>query len=371
MMKKVFKRIICFVFGLIGVVIILLGGYIIYISIQYYRIEDVKSYTNDIVQNTDYNVCLEKPYTITTYNIGFGAYNHEFSFFMDSGTMKDGTKVSGTGSRAKLKQIVLDNTNGVIERMTNINPDFSFFQEVDFNSTRSFHINQYEKLQIAFSNQSNVYVSNFHSAYLFYPIFKPHGKVESGLVTFSKYEMTECMRHSLEISQDFPTKFFDLDRCFTATYVPIIGMNQCLVLVNVHLSAYDEGGVYRQKQWLQLNTFLQSEYEKGNYVVCGGDFNHDIAKTVDKFASNQQKPDWVYVLEESDLVEHFHFATDDSIGTCRSTDMAYEKGNNYTVVLDGFIVSENITVNFVRNVDTNFMYSDHNPVLMEFVLNDK
>ena len=41
---------------------------------------------------------------------------------------------------------------------------------------------------------------------------------------------------------------------------------------------------------------------------------------------------------------------------------------NYINVLDGFIVSDNVRVNSVRNIDTGFAYSDHNPVRMEFVL---
>ena len=65
-------------------------------------------------------------------------------------------------------------------------------------------------LQESLLGMSNVYVSNFHSAYLFYPIFSPHGKVESGITTFSKYQMDEVVRHSLEISDAFPTKFFAL-----------------------------------------------------------------------------------------------------------------------------------------------------------------
>ncbi len=353
--------------GIVGTIIVILGGYVLYISLQYYRIEDLKSYQADIVQNTDASVTMGHTYTITTYNIGFGAYNHNFSFFMDSGVMKDGTKVSGKDSRAASKQVVMDNTKGVIDRIMSINPDFALFQEVDVDSTRSYHMNQYQELQKFFSNMSNIYVPNFHSAYLFYPLFNPHGKVQSGICTFSKYQIDTCIRHSLEISKAFPTKFFDLDRCFTASYIPILN-GKSLVIVNVHLSAYDEGGVYRQKQWKQLNAFLQREYQKGNYIVCGGDFNHDIANTVDKFDSNQFKPDWVYQLEESDLSNHFTFATDDTIGTCRSTDIPYEKGVNYTIVLDGFIVSDNIVVNRVKNIDTNFMYSDHNPVVMEFTI---
>ena len=49
--------------------------------------------------------------------------------------------------------------------------------------------------------------------------------------------------------------------------------------------------------------------------------------------------------------------------------MAYKKGVNYSVVLDGFIVSDNITVVSNLNIDTDFMYSDHNPATMTFKLN--
>jgi len=366
-MKKKLKITFGMIGGLVGFIILAVGIYVIYISVQYYRIEDLKSYKEDIVQNTDATLEANRTYKITTYNIGFGAYNHDFSFFMDSGVMKNGKKVHGKDSTAASKEVVSTNTKGAIGVIEGLNPDFALFQEVDVHSTRSFRLNQYQELQIAFSNMTNVYVSNFHSAYLFYPLFKPHGKVESGITTFSKYQMDDCIRHSLEIAQSFPTKFFDLDRCFTASYFPISN-GKYLVVVNVHLSAYDEGGVYRQKQWRQLNQFLQEEYEKGNYIVCGGDFNHDIAGTIDAFVCEQEKPDWVYVLKQSDLIEHFSFATDDSVGTCRSTDIPYEKGVNYTVVLDGFIVSDNVIVNKVQNIDTNFTYSDHNPVMMEFMI---
>ena len=50
--------------------------------------------------------------------------------------------------------------------------------------------------------------------------------------------------------------------------------------------------------------------------------------------------------------------------------MPYEKGVNYTVIVDGFIVSDNIQVKAVYNQDTQFAYSDHNPVYMKFVLEE-
>ncbi len=39
----------------------------------------------------------------------------------------------------------------------------------------------------------------------------------------------------------------------------------------------------------------------------------------------------------------------------------------YTVVVDGFIVSDNIEAK-AENIDGGFLYSYHNPVVMEFTL---
>ena len=352
---------------MLGVLVIIVLSYVIYISCQYYRIEDNKIYTDEIDNNKQETVVVGKEYSITTYNIGFGAYNHDFSFFMDQGKMLNGKTVKGKQSKAASKDIVLTNTRGAIKEITNLNPDFAFFQEVDTNSTRSFRVNQFKMLQESLTKMASVHISNFHSAYLFYPILDPHGLVNSGIATFSKYKIDKVIRKSLEITDAFPSKFFDLDRCFSASYLKTNHDNY-LVIVNVHLSAYDEGGIYRKKQLQQLNSFLETEYQKGNYVVCSGDFNHDIANSMNLFETKQEKPEWVYVLNNDDLNENFNFATNNNIPTCRSTDIPYEKNVNYTVVLDGFIVSKNIDVRMIENIDTNFEYSDHNPVYMKFVL---
>lgn len=364
---KIFKKIIIILSIILGFILLVVGTYILYIVLQYSRIEDNKSYTSDIVNNKSDIISPNTEYSIITYNIGFGAYNHEYSFFMDSGIMQDGKKVNGKYSKALSKDIVLSNTNGSIDLIKGLNPDFAFYQEVDTLSTRSFKVNQYEMIKKSFIDMASVHISNFHSAYLAYPLFDHHGKVNSGIATFSKYKMENVIRKSLEITDAFPTKFFDLDRCFSATYIPTSN-NKYLILVNVHLSAYDEGGVYRKKQWKQLNDFLTTEYEKGNYIVCGGDFNHDIANSINSFETSQEIPEWVYVLSQRDLANHFSFATSNNVPTCRSTDIAYEKGINYTVVVDGFIVSDNIDIVEIFNIDNDFKYSDHNPVYLKFKL---
>ena len=44
-----------------------------------------------------------------------------------------------------------------------------------------------------------------------------------------------------------------------------------LVIVNVHLSAFDENAATRRKQLKTLNEFIRKEYKAGNYVICGGE----------------------------------------------------------------------------------------------------
>lgn len=124
-LKKTLK-IICFtLLSIIGLILLVLVGYVIYLSCTYYRIED--NQVLEIENNQVQQISLNEEYSITTFNIGFGAYSQDFDFFMDTGEMLDGTKTSGSGSRAKDKQTVLDNTNGAIQTILQQNTDFAFF----------------------------------------------------------------------------------------------------------------------------------------------------------------------------------------------------------------------------------------------------
>lgn len=369
-MRKIIKRIALSLAALVTLVVLIVVGYVLYVVIQYSRIED--NHSLEVVQSSE-TTLTNGTYSIVTYNIGFGAYDTDFSFFMDSGEMLDGKKVTGTGSRAKNYDTALKNTNGVITDLAGLNADFVFCQEVDTSSTRSHKINQVDMLKEAYSSYSSVFASNFHSAYLFYPIFKPHGTVNSGIVTLSKYKIESAVRRSFPVDDSFPWKFFDLDRCFSVSRAAMPDDKE-LVLINLHMSAYDEGGKIRALQLEMLKTVMAEEYEKGGYIIVGGDFNHDIASSVGVFETQMKKPDWVAVMDtENDFPAEsgFVFATAENsktVSTCRSSDLKYVKGINYEVVIDGFIVSDNIKIVESKNIETGYLYSDHQPVKMTFTL---
>lgn len=369
-MKKKIKlnrslKLLCILFIL---VIAIVGSYLAYMNIQYYRIED-----NTLVETdnpSDIILTANDEHSVVTYNIGFGAYNHKFSFFMDSGEMKDGTKVSGENSTAESKEVVIENTNNSINFSDELDADFYLFQEVDTKSTRSYKVNQYEMLKSLGAEYSLSFANNFHTGFLMYPLTDPHGIANAGLTTMSKYKISESIRKQYPVSTGFITKFTDADRCFLLSRIPVDNGKE-LVLINNHMSAYDEGGIIRKEQLGVLNNVLKEEYAKGNYIIVGGDFNHDIANTKEVFESNQKVPEWIYQLNDNDLTDGFSFVIADNykeIPTCRSTDIQYVKGENYIVVIDGFIVSDNIKSFRAENIDTDFLSSDHNPVALYFTL---
>lgn len=368
MKKTKAKLALKIILSILGVIVILAAGYIIYMQSKYYRIEDNKKL--DIHNNQTEILSIGKEYSALTYNVGFGAYDDKYTFFMDSGVMNDGTKVKGKSSRGESKEKVMENTKGSLAYVKEFNPDFCLFQETDKNSTRSYYINQEKMFTDEFKNHTNVYASNFHTGYLMLPLNEPHGRVEAGLLTLSNYKVNSARRRTYPISTSFFTKFFDLDRCFAVLRIPVEN-NKELVLINSHMSAYDKGGVYRKKQLELLNKTMSDEYKKGNYVIVGGDFNHALCGTEKTFKSEQKFPSWVASLNDKSICKGMSIVKAENyteVPTCRSAEIPYEKGVNYTTNVDGFIISDNVTAT-ATNIDKQFKYSDHNPVLLKFKLN--
>ena len=366
-MKRALKITTIVLLSVVAAIILAAVAYVIYVAAEYDRIEDNLALDIDGAASLD-QAETDGVYKIVTYNIGFGAYTTDFSFFMDSGVMSDGTAVSGEYGKAIDKEHVLYAVNGASGVLKSQNADFIFVQEVDTDGDRSYNVNEYDMLTTALGEgyQRNFAV-NFHSAFLMYPLNDFHGKNTAGIATYSRYAMTEAVRRSYPVDDGF-AKFFDLDRCFAVSRVSVSDGKE-LVLINSHMSAYDEGGLIRGAQLEMLNEFIAAEYAKGNYVVVGGDFNHELADSLGTFPSEQQTPDWAYPLTDDMLADGFRIAaTAAGTGTCRSAEIPYEEGVNYLTVLDGFIVSDNVEIVSVENIDTGFEYSDHNPVAMEFRL---
>lgn len=384
-MKKTIKISLIVLVSLVGAAVLSVGGYLGYIVLSYYRIGDAPL---EIESRADSDrVKTGTTYSISTYNIGFSAYSQDFTFFMDTGYDSEGKATCGHFSKAKSKKEAEFNLSGAIETLQKLDADFILLQEVDVDSTRSFHIDQDQRISDSFPRYDHVFALNFHTAYLPYPLYDMHGSVRAGLSTLSRYTIRSAERKEYTVSTSL-SKFFDLDRCFSVSSVSCEN-GKTLYIINSHMSAYDENGVIRKKQMEELNDFLKQCRDQGDYVIVGGDFNHDLLtynpeygydEEKRPFAMSKKTPDWVsYFFSEdgfSPLTEGYKVVADDSLPTCRNNDIEWIPEETYVCTVDGFIVSENIDVSLRRNVATNggnkgldgFAYSDHQPVYLEFSL---
>lgn len=366
-MKRTLKNILIAFLLIIVATIVVIAIYASYLFLSYSRIDDKTELT--IKNQTQANVKQGEEYSIVTYNVGFGCYSPEFSFFMDEADWKNGKHTVGVYGRGINKNDVIKDTLGTGDVLRSINPDFILLQEVDEKATRSFNINMRSYYEDLFSSMNSIYAVNFHSQYLNLPLYDPHGIVNAGLLTLSKYKSSKAERISYPVSSAL-SKIADLDRCFSIERF-ITDNGKELVIINNHMSAYDEGGVIRKAQLDTLNSYLETEYKKGNYVIVGGDFNHALGEEyANAFKTDQLLPEWVSILNDSDLPSGFSIVKPEngfSVPTVRSCDIPYTKGVNYLTIVDGFIVSDNIDASSYV-YDTDFSYSDHQPVVLTFIL---
>ena len=364
--KNLLKTLLKIIGIVLGILVLVLLAYIVYLYASYHRIEDnqelvVEAPVDDTTTGAKAVLSTNTEYSALTYNIGFGAYLPNYSFFMDG----------GTSSWAESKETVQYAVSGVGELVNSLDPDFALIQEIDLDSTRSYHINEYDLLRHSLSKYTTVFAQNYDSAFLFYPFTQPHGSSKSGLGLFSKYTVSSALRRSFPISTSF-SKFFDLDRCYSVSRIPVDNRKE-LVIFNLHMSAYGNSDEIRKGQIEMLCNDMQKEYEAGNYVLCGGDFNHDL-KASEEDTENCES--WAFPFPRTELPEHFTFCLDllsseeqEALwNSARNADMEYVPDVTYTVTLDGFIISDNIECLSYENINTGYAYSDHDPVRVEFML---
>ena len=348
---KVFKRILLIIAIVLGAILLAVAGLFTYLTITEYRPADQEQL--EILDNSE--KALDKTeFTVLTWNVGYCALGEKSDFFMDGGKTV----------RPDSKDVIIENLAGVRGFLSGVKADFTLLQEVDSDSKRSYGVDVVTALREKMG-QTSAYAMNFCTNYVPYP-WPTLGRVHSGLLSFSRYEITEAERISLPCPFSWPVSMVNLKRCLLVSRIPVAGSDKELVLVNLHLEAYDDGeGKLAQSQ--QLRDFLSAEYEKGNYVVAGGDWNQIFPRSEKSWANTHMELWTPGYLDEAELSSGWRYVWDDTVPTCRLLNQPYDPAdteNTQYYVIDGFLVSPNLTVTAVETLDESFAFSDHNPVLM-------
>jgi endonuclease/exonuclease/phosphatase family metal-dependent hydrolase len=200
-------------------------------------------------------------YTLVSYNIGY---------------------LSGLANNTTEKpkrEFFEANQARVIAALQAENPDIVAFQEIDLAAQRSYEVNQAQTIAQALKLGTGAIAINWDKRYLPFPYWPPQahfGKTLSGQAVLSRYAIEAHRRIVLERVADKPFfyKAFYLDRLAQVAQVNIAG--KPVVVINIHLEAFDEETRRRQTQFVRS---LAEEYAQKHPVILLGDFNSAINRT--------------------------------------------------------------------------------------------
>ncbi|GAB6991057.1 endonuclease/exonuclease/phosphatase family protein [Paenibacillus pini] len=336
--------------------VLIIALFLIYITVDDYKpAAQVELQTSN---NKGENLKQGEPFTVTTFNIGYAGLDQGQDFFMDGGTM----------SRSSSKKQTEANLSSIGDILEDTGSNLYLLQEVDVNSSRSNHINEVEELTNRFPTYSSTFAINYKVPWVPIPVLHPMGSVHSGLLTLSTLHSASSTRFDLPGKEKWPVQQNELDRAFIASRFPVNNGKE-LVLINLHLSAFDKGGNIRKQQLDFLASFIKQEMEKGSYLIMGGDWNHSLPGTdSSQFKTTQGWPEWLQAFPETFTPKGFQWANDPSTPSVRTLDVSYQAGVNFRAVIDGFLISPNIEIVSVQGHDLSFKNSDHNPVTGSFIL---
>lgn len=346
------KKILKIALVVLSLILVCAASLIIWLTVTEFSPESIES--AELVNMDGGAVSPDSVLKIISFNTGYAALGEESEFFMDG----------GSEVRPDSPAIIEKNCSGILAVLEGENADFYLLQEVDLDSKRSYGINEAAEYSESLA-LSSAYAQNYSCEYVPFPI-PTIGKVHSGLQTLSAYGITAADRVALPCPFSWPISTANLKRCLLVTRFEVEGTDHELVIVNLHLEAYDDGEG-KLEQMRVLREFIDSEYAAGNYVVAGGDFNQSFPGCTGKYPVADPEKWTPGLLEESMISEGWSYAYDDACATCRLLDAPLSV-DTQLYVIDGYILSPNVELVSVRTLDEGFKFSDHNPVALEFKL---
>ncbi|MBZ5662150.1 MAG: endonuclease/exonuclease/phosphatase family protein [Acidobacteriia bacterium] len=289
---------------------------------------------------------------VLTWNLGYAGTGEEADFFLNGG-----------------HDVIAKNKATVLRHLTNIsktlreNPeDVYFLQEVDLQSRRTYQINELAFLAGSLWEFAYSFAFNHDVWFVPYPFTRPMGRVRSGLVTLGSYRPSEATRVQLPGSFIWPISAFGLDRCLLVWRLPREDGKEW-VLINLHLSAWDPKGNIREQELTFINDFASREYNLGNFVVIGGDWNSVLPGVrLDQFPSQDKPSRYVKTLSQTVFPKEWHWGIETSHPSDRQINTPYVPGKTYLTIIDGFLVSPNVRIESTRVLALDFKDSDHEPV---------
>lgn len=305
-----------------------------------------KTIPTKIATPSDQSPPANEPLYVMVWNIGYAGLGEESDFKADGGEML----------RPPGKHVVKKNLAGIEGVLRKAQPDVVLMQELAGPGFLTMGVDVLGGVKDTLADYSMFFSSDIRTRFFPGPMSLKHG-----LGTFMRvaHKPTEIIR----IAEEPGTIMGFIKRRYHVQVTELDVSGQPWVLINVHLSAFDEGANTRMVQLREVLDLADSYYQQGKAVAVGGDWNMRLAPTDFAYTADDSAQFWIHDFPREELKEGWQLAIDPAVPSVRTNEQPYEAGRNYTTNIDGLLLSPNVVLELAKGFDLGFKYTDHQPVL--------
>lgn len=283
--------------------------------------------------------------SLVTWNLGYAGLGYRSDFFADGG--KAYLPPSRGGVRESRDQIAA--------WLGASDADVILTQEMARASAVNLWVDLKAAVDAALPGYGHAFYADFRTR-----LMPPPLRIRNGLATYARTGLTGVELWPLP--EDGDPYAGALRRRYAAVVTRLDGPGGCWTIVNAHLAAFDEGAALRRRQIDTLLARAGAEAHAGRRVLIGGDWNLRLVPTDFPHTTGAKDLFWVHDFPTGALPPGWRIAADPSVASVRTNERPYRAGENYTAVIDGFILGPGVALERVQGVDLGFVPSDHQPV---------
>ncbi|MEJ0023591.1 MAG: endonuclease/exonuclease/phosphatase family protein [Alphaproteobacteria bacterium] len=286
---------------------------------------------------------------VLTWNLGYGGLGTGSDFIADG----------GKSFFPPSPQAVDRNIAGIVDTVKSIDADVYVFPEMAKPSPLNYWHDLQGAMRAIMPNTARLFSADILTRFLPWPL-----RFEHGLSIYSRKYVGTANVEPLTREPDKIAGFISRDYSVRIIRVQVEGKSDWVIL-GVHLAAFDKDAEVRRKQLAEVMHYATVLHEQGSPVIVAGDFNLVLTPTHFPSTTGPKDLEWVHPFPANALPPGWRIGADPRAPSVRTNERPYKVHENYTTVIDGFIVSPDVEIESVETRDLGFAFSDHQPVLLK------
>ena len=291
--------------------------------------------------------------TVMIWNLGYAGLGRESDFLADGGKM----------ILPPSKSAVEKNLAGIRTTLSEQSADIYLFQETAGPGLLTRGVDVRSGISDVLSDASSFMSADVLTRFVPAPLGLVHGPATFSYISNTPAEVIRLPQEPTPMMGLIPRLYHVQVNRFTID-------KRVWVVINAHLSAFDEGANTRQQQLDAVLKLASQYFEDGAHVVVGGDWNMRLTETAFPSTSDETALFWIHDFPKDKLKDGWSLAYDASTPSVRTNERPYQRDENYRAVIDGLLLSPNVELQSARGIDLDFEFTDHQPVIFQLAAKD-